>query len=71
MDLRLTETQNMFKKVAADFVKAEAPSHLQGEFRWSGLGSCIKALTNARAKDQAFSTRSDFVFVADDRHSRP
>jgi alkylation response protein AidB-like acyl-CoA dehydrogenase len=28
MDLRLTETQNMFKKVAADFVKAEAPSHL-------------------------------------------
>ncbi|MBI4527497.1 MAG: acyl-CoA/acyl-ACP dehydrogenase [Deltaproteobacteria bacterium] len=28
MDLRLTETQGMFKKVAADFVKAEAPSHL-------------------------------------------
>ena len=28
MDLRLTETQQMFKKVAADFVKAEAPSHL-------------------------------------------
>ena len=28
MDLRLTETQNMFKKVASDFVKAEAPSHL-------------------------------------------
>jgi alkylation response protein AidB-like acyl-CoA dehydrogenase len=28
MDLRLTETQNIFKKVAADFVKAEAPSHL-------------------------------------------
>lgn len=28
MDLRLTETQTMFKKVAADFVKAEAPSHL-------------------------------------------
>jgi alkylation response protein AidB-like acyl-CoA dehydrogenase len=28
MDLRLTETQNMFKKVAADFVKAEAPSHI-------------------------------------------
>ena len=28
MDLRLTETQNMLKKVAADFVKAEAPSHL-------------------------------------------
>lgn len=27
MDLRLTETQSMFKKVAADFVKAEAPSH--------------------------------------------
>ena len=27
MDLRLTETQNMFKKVAADFVKAEAPSY--------------------------------------------
>ena len=28
MDLRLTETQNMFKKVTADFVKAEAPSHV-------------------------------------------
>ncbi|MFQ5962174.1 MAG: acyl-CoA dehydrogenase family protein, partial [Candidatus Methylomirabilales bacterium] len=28
MDLRLSETQNMFKKVAADFVKAEAPSHI-------------------------------------------
>jgi len=28
MDLRLTETQNMLKKVAADFVKAEAPSHV-------------------------------------------
>ncbi|MBI2986401.1 MAG: acyl-CoA dehydrogenase family protein, partial [Deltaproteobacteria bacterium] len=28
MDLRLTETQNMFKKVAADFVKAEAPPHV-------------------------------------------
>jgi len=28
MDLRLTDTQNIFKKVAADFVKAEAPSHL-------------------------------------------
>ncbi|MBI4526929.1 MAG: acyl-CoA/acyl-ACP dehydrogenase [Deltaproteobacteria bacterium] len=28
MDLRLNETQNMFKKVAADFVKAQAPSHL-------------------------------------------
>lgn len=27
MDLRLTETQNMFKKVAADFIKTEAPSH--------------------------------------------
>jgi alkylation response protein AidB-like acyl-CoA dehydrogenase len=27
MDLRLTETQNMFKKVAADFVKTEAPPH--------------------------------------------
>ncbi|MFQ5682969.1 MAG: acyl-CoA dehydrogenase family protein [Candidatus Binatia bacterium] len=27
MDLGLTETQNMFKKVAADFVKAEAPPH--------------------------------------------
>jgi alkylation response protein AidB-like acyl-CoA dehydrogenase len=27
MDLRLTETQEMFKKVAADFVKAEVPSH--------------------------------------------
>ncbi len=28
MDLRLTETQSMFKKVAADFVRAEAPSHV-------------------------------------------
>jgi len=28
MDLRLTETQSMFKKVAGDFVKAEAPSHV-------------------------------------------
>ncbi|MGH7844031.1 MAG: acyl-CoA dehydrogenase family protein [Candidatus Binatia bacterium] len=28
MDLTLTETQNMFKKVAADFVKAEAPPHV-------------------------------------------
>jgi alkylation response protein AidB-like acyl-CoA dehydrogenase len=28
MDLRLTETQNMFKKVTADFVKAEAPPHV-------------------------------------------
>lgn len=28
MDLRLTETQEMFKKVAADFVKSEAPSHV-------------------------------------------
>ena len=28
MDLRLNETQSMFKKVAADFVKAEAPPHL-------------------------------------------
>lgn len=28
MDLRLTETQSMFKKVASDFVKAEAPSHV-------------------------------------------
>ena len=28
MDLRLNETQNMFKKVAADFVKAQAPSHV-------------------------------------------
>ena len=28
MDLRLSETQNMFKKVAADFVKDKAPSHL-------------------------------------------
>jgi alkylation response protein AidB-like acyl-CoA dehydrogenase len=27
MDLRLTETQEMFKKVAADFVKAQVPSH--------------------------------------------
>ena len=27
MDLTLTETQEMFKKVAADFVKAEAPAH--------------------------------------------
>lgn len=31
MDLRLNETQNMFKKVAADFVKAEAPPHLLAE----------------------------------------
>ncbi len=28
MDLRLTETQSMFKKVASDFVRAEAPSHV-------------------------------------------
>jgi alkylation response protein AidB-like acyl-CoA dehydrogenase len=28
MDLRLTETQEMFKKVADEFVKAEAPSHV-------------------------------------------
>ena len=28
MDLRLTETQNMLKKVASDFVRAEAPSHV-------------------------------------------
>ena len=28
MDLRLTETQQMLKKVAADFVKAAAPSHI-------------------------------------------
>jgi alkylation response protein AidB-like acyl-CoA dehydrogenase len=28
MDLRLTQTQNMFKRAAADFMKAEAPSHL-------------------------------------------
>jgi alkylation response protein AidB-like acyl-CoA dehydrogenase len=27
MDLALTETQEMFKKVAADFVKAEVPAH--------------------------------------------
>lgn len=27
MDLSLTETQEMFKKVASDFVKAEAPAH--------------------------------------------
>src|ERR1051325_2636594 len=27
MDLTLSETQEMFKKVAADFVKAEVPSH--------------------------------------------
>jgi alkylation response protein AidB-like acyl-CoA dehydrogenase len=32
MDLRLTETQEMFKKVAADFVKAEAPSHLMTQW---------------------------------------
>ncbi len=32
MDLRLTETQDMFKKVAADFVKAEAPSHIITEW---------------------------------------
>lgn len=28
MDLRLTKTQNMFKRAAADFLKAEAPPHL-------------------------------------------
>jgi alkylation response protein AidB-like acyl-CoA dehydrogenase len=27
MDFRLNETQEMFKKVAADFVKAQVPSH--------------------------------------------
>jgi alkylation response protein AidB-like acyl-CoA dehydrogenase len=27
MDLSLSETQEMFKKVAADFVKAEVPAH--------------------------------------------
>ena len=27
MDLTLSETQEMFKKVAADFVKAEVPAH--------------------------------------------
>src|ERR687891_2570545 len=27
MDLSLTETQEMFKKVASDFVKAEVPAH--------------------------------------------
>lgn len=32
MDLRLTETQNMLKKVAADFVKVEAPSHLMTQW---------------------------------------
>jgi alkylation response protein AidB-like acyl-CoA dehydrogenase len=32
MDLRLTETQEMFKKVAADFVKAEVPSHLMTQW---------------------------------------
>jgi alkylation response protein AidB-like acyl-CoA dehydrogenase len=32
MDLRLTETQEMFKKVAADFVGAEAPSHLMTQW---------------------------------------
>jgi alkylation response protein AidB-like acyl-CoA dehydrogenase len=32
MDLRLTETQEMFKKVAADFVKAEAPSHVMTQW---------------------------------------
>src|SRR3989338_1487171 len=28
MDLRLNERQKMFKKAAADFVRAEAPSHV-------------------------------------------
>ncbi|HXG49846.1 MAG TPA: acyl-CoA dehydrogenase family protein [candidate division Zixibacteria bacterium] len=32
MDLSLTETQEMFKKVASDFVKAEVPAHLMT--RW-------------------------------------
>ena len=32
MDLRLNETQGMFKKVAADFVKAEAPSHIMTQW---------------------------------------
>jgi len=32
MDLRLTKTQNMFKRAAADFVKAEAPSHIIAEW---------------------------------------
>lgn len=32
MDLELSETQEMFKKVAADFVKAEAPSHLMTQW---------------------------------------
>ncbi len=32
MDLRLSETQEMFKKVAADFVRAEAPSHLMTQW---------------------------------------
>lgn len=32
MDLTLTETQEMFKKVAADFVKAEVPSHLMTQW---------------------------------------
>jgi len=32
MDLRLTETQEMFKKVAADFVRAEAPAHLMTQW---------------------------------------
>ncbi|MBI2361503.1 MAG: acyl-CoA/acyl-ACP dehydrogenase [Deltaproteobacteria bacterium] len=34
MDLRLTKTQNMFKRAAADFLKAEAPSHTITE--WFG-----------------------------------
>ncbi|MBI2539031.1 MAG: acyl-CoA/acyl-ACP dehydrogenase [Deltaproteobacteria bacterium] len=32
MDLRLTETQEMFKKVAADFVRAEVPAHLMTQW---------------------------------------
>ena len=28
MDLKLNDDQNMLKKVAADFVKAEAPSYV-------------------------------------------
>jgi alkylation response protein AidB-like acyl-CoA dehydrogenase len=32
MELKLTETQEMFKKVAADFVKAEVPSHLMTQW---------------------------------------
>jgi len=32
MELRLNETQDMFKKVAADFVKAEAPSHIMTQW---------------------------------------